>query len=424
MLRHLAPAGAPIRFVDLIRGGVTTASIRDTGEVLRQHIKDKFAVRHVVLTVTGRAGMTLLLRALQRLAPAERNEVVLPSYTCYSLAASAIKAGLRPRIVDISPRTLDFAPESLERTDFSRVLAIVASNLYGLPNDLPSLSTLARDRGVFLIDDAAQSMGAQVGGRWSGTWGDAGLFSFDKGKPVSAIDGGVVVTNSDAVADALNDEGKGLESPQLAESARNVVKAVAYATLLRPWLYWIPQRIPQLGLGKTVYSTEFPMETPSRFLAALGSTALDHLDEYTQARTRNAVALLQSLKGLARVATITPNARATPTYLRLPILVDSPRTQQAAIGALQEGGIGASGSYPASLADIPELRGVLRHQGREAESGRHVAGRIVTLPTHPYVSSPDISRMVEVLTRVVASPALQDVAMPGGDGKPRPVCAE
>lgn len=424
MLRHLAPAGAPIRFVDLIRGGGATASARDTAEVLRQDIQDRFAVRHVVLTVTGRAGMTLLLRALRRLAPADRNEVVLPSYTCYSLAASAIKAGLRPRIVDISPRTLDFAPESLERTDFSRVLAIVASNLYGLPNDLPSLSTFARDRGVFLIDDAAQSMGAQVGGRWSGTWGDAGLFSFDKGKPVSAIDGGVVVTNSDAVANALNDERKGLESPQLAESARNVVKAVAYATLLRPWLYWIPQRIPQLGLGKTVYSTEFPMETPSRFLAALGSTALDHLDEYTQARTRNAVALLQSLKGLARVAPITPNARATPTYLRLPILVDSPRTQQAAIGALQEAGIGASGSYPASLADIPDLRGALRHQAREAESGRYVAGRIVTLPTHPYVSSPDISRMVEVLTRVVASPALQDAAMPGGDGEPRPVCAE
>ena len=164
MLRHVAPAGAPIQFADLARWAGVAISTRDVPEAFRVGLRTRFAVRHCVLTSTGRAGMTLLLKALRRLAPPNRDEVVLPSYTCYSVAASVVKAGLRPRIVDISATTLDFSPEALANTDFSRVLALVATNLYGLPNDLPALDRLTRDRGVFLVDDAAQAMGASVGG--------------------------------------------------------------------------------------------------------------------------------------------------------------------------------------------------------------------------------------------------------------------
>ena len=263
---------------------------------LEQAIRDRFGVRHVFLTSTGRAGLTLLLRAMRRLADGTRDQVVVPSYTCYSVPASVVKAGLRPRIVDISPHTLDYAPEALEQTDFSRVLAIVATNLYGLPNDLPALERVARRHGTFLVDDAAQALGATVGGRWSGTWGDAGLFSFDKGKNVSAIDGGILVTNSDALAAALREETARLETPGLGTSAVHVLKALAYFALLRPWLYGIPARIPQLGLGRTVYTTDYPLAQSDRVLVALGLTMLRRLDEFTSARRANAAALLAELR--------------------------------------------------------------------------------------------------------------------------------
>src|SRR6185436_10114869 len=119
------------------------------------------------------------------------------------------------RLVDLNPETLDFNLDELRRADFTRVLAIVATNLYGLPNDMPAIAAIARDRGVFLIDDAAQSMNASVGGRPCGTWGDAGIFSFDKGKNVPAIDGGIVVTNDDRVAAALTAECEPLATPGL-----------------------------------------------------------------------------------------------------------------------------------------------------------------------------------------------------------------
>jgi dTDP-4-amino-4,6-dideoxygalactose transaminase len=309
-----------------------------------------------------------------------------------------VKAGLRPRLVDVSPETLDYAPDELKRADFSRVLAIVATNLYGLPSDLPAISRLARQKHVFLIDDAAQAMGGQVGGRWCGTWGDAGLFSLDKGKNVSAIDGGIVVTNSDAVAAALADELKSASTQGLRASAVGAVKALVYWLFLRPWLYWIPNAIPQLQLGTTVYTTAFGLGRPPRALVALAAVMLERLDEFTCARAVNASALSGALMRVTGVEMIRPASGAAAVHLRLPVLFDSCEARQLALDLLREAGLGASQSYPSSLADVPELQHRLVTSG-PVVGGRSVASRILTLPTHPFVRDRDILRAVEIIAR-------------------------
>lgn len=396
MLRYIAPAGAPIRATDLIRWVATTISTGDVSASLIHALKERLSVRHAYLTSTGRAGLTVLLRAMRRMAPATRTEVVLPAYTCYSVAASVIKAGLTPRIVDIVPETLDYDRWELESADFAHVLAIVATNLYGLPNDLPSLSRLARCRGVFLIDDAAQAMGASVDGRLSGTWGDAGLFSFDKGKNVSAIDGGVVVTRSDEVALALDQEICELAPQSAAAAGTLALKALAYFALLRPSLYWMPQRLPQLGLGQTVFTTDFPVARPTRVQAALALTMLARLDEFTKARVDNATTLLRGIHTIGGLTPIAPAEGAAPVYLRLPLMAPNEGTRRMLMSRLNAAGIGATGSYPQSIAEIAEIQ---KASGtRRIVAAIDVARRIVTLPTHPFVSDADIRRTVGVLT--------------------------
>jgi perosamine synthetase len=395
-LRYVAPAGAPIWLVDLAKAAGFTLSSRDVAARLRDQIRGRFGVRHAYLTSTGRAGMTILLRALRRQADRHRDQVILPSYTCYSVAASVVKAGLRPRLIDLEPETLDYRVEELETADFTNVLAIVACNLYGFPNDIRALRRLAQRHGVYLVDDAAQAMGARVAGEWSGTGGDFGLFSFDKGKNVSAVDGGVVVTNDDALASSFEAECEGVRAPGAGELCAQVAKALAYSAFLRPSLYWIPNRIPQLGLGRTVFTTEFPLELPTRFLAALSAEVLPRLQELTLARTANATALIAALRTIPGLQFVAPRADATPAFLRLPVLLPGPDTRDRAFAALTRAGIGASKSYPASLADVPELQ---RYVGAvpRATGGRQVAQRILTLPTHPFVSADDVSRTAAVL---------------------------
>ena len=402
--RYVAPAGAPIGLADLVHWATLGVSGDDVLDRFRQTVSDRFAVRHSVLTSSGRAGLTLVLRALQRLAPADRDEVILPSYTCFSVAAAIVKAGLRPRIVDISPDTLDYAQDELANTDFARVLAIVATSLYGIPSDLPAIESMARRHGVFLIDDAAQAMGASVGGRLCGTWGDAGIFSFDKGKNVSAIKGGVVLTNSDEIASALRKEMAGLRSPGIAQSTGGVLTALSSFVFLHSRLYWIPNRIPQLGLGTTKYSTDFPLEFPSRTLVALALVMIDHLEEFTRTRRANAAALLGRLRDVRGIRTITPPPSSVPVYVRLPILLADENARRRALAALNAAGVGGSGSYPTSIADIVDLRGVRTGSSCD-RGGRQVAQRILTIPTHAFVTAADVGRMISAIAKEAIEPA-------------------
>jgi perosamine synthetase len=166
---------------------------------------------------------------------------------------------------------------------------------------------------------------------------------------------------------------------------------------LRPWLYGIPARIPQLGLGRTIYTTDYPLALPDRVLVALGFTMLRRLDEFTAVRRANAESLLEKLRGLGFQA-ITPHGDASPAYLRLPVLLPGRREQEAAVAALKAAGIGATASYPESIVDVPELQGSIAGPlPSAAAGGRQVARRIVTLPTHPLVTAADIRRIQKTL---------------------------
>ena len=394
--RRVAPAGAPIRARDLARWVARVARDGDPRAALEARVTARFGVPHAIPTSTGRAGLSLLLQAMRSLAPAVRTEVIVPAYTCYSVPASVLRAGLVPRPVDVDPVTLDYDPEALERTDASRAVAILATNLFGLPNDLPRIAAFARRHGAALVDDAAQAMGASVSGRASGTWGDAGLFSFDKGKNVSAIDGGLVVVHQAALAAAVRALADALPEPPAPRRLTHVVKALAYAGMLHPWVYGLPSRIPGLGLGRTPFTTDIVFERMDPNLAALAVVMLDRLEAFTADRTRNADLLRARLGTCRGISLVRPIATATPVHLRLPLLVDDAARRDALLSRLQAIGIGATGSYPQSLVDVPDLRPSLPDHP-PAPGARSVAARIVTLPTHSYLGAGDIDRVVAVI---------------------------
>jgi perosamine synthetase len=407
MFRYLAPAGAPIGHRELRAWIGRVAVGGDAIDTLERTAEATLGVRRAVAVSSGRAAFTVLLAALKRLAQERpdhrvRDEVIVPCYTCYSVAASIVRAGLVPRPIDIDPATLDYDHDRLRAADFRRVLAVVATNLYGMPSDLATLTATARQRGAFVIDDAAQALGARVGGRGCGTRGDVGLISFDKGKNISAIDGGAILTDQEPLAHALAEEAAALPAATLGASVDGVIKLAVYAALLRPSLYWLPNSTPGLGLGRTVYTTRFAITRPPAPLAALATVTLGRLADYTEARRANAAALLAALDGLAGVQAIRPLPGAEPAYLRLPLLLESREQRDRAIAGLNRAGIGASGSYPTSIADIPELRSALGHGA--AAGARSVADRIITLPTHPMVEPRDVATMARVMAETLSSP--------------------
>jgi dTDP-4-amino-4,6-dideoxygalactose transaminase len=165
-------------------------------------------------------------------------------------------------------------------------------------------------------------------------------------------------------------------------------------------------------LGRTVYSTAYPIAQLPSAQAALALTMLPRLKEYTVLRRRNAEAILARLRGAPGVQQITPVAAAEPAFVRLPVLFDRSEVRDAAVIALNRAGIGATRSYPTSIADISELRSRLRGGSGDAVGGRIVAARILTLPTHPYVTRADTDVAVDVILDVLESARRANGAAP------------
>jgi dTDP-4-amino-4,6-dideoxygalactose transaminase len=395
--RHVAPAGTPIGLPTLGAWARRLASRRDAVAELADALCARQGATYCLPASTGRAALVLILRALSRLAAPDRNEVVIPSYTCYTVASSVMVSGLRPRVVDIDPSTLDFDRTALGRTDFSRVLAIVATNLFGLPSDMPALTALAREHGVYLVDDAAQSLGAMVGGRPSGMWGDAGLYSLDKGKNITAIEGGFALTADRQVAAILREESLSLHPPGTASIARDVLKLLVYAAFLPPRLYWIPNGIPWLGLGETPYLREIPLERYNHALAAMGLVMLGRLEAVNRERCANAGRLSTLVADVPGFQPIRVLEDASAVYLRYPLLAETRELRDHMFRELRAHGIGATASYPTAIVDIPELEAVMAEYAPQCPGGREVAQRLLTLPTHPFVSPSDLDVIHKVL---------------------------
>lgn len=400
---HLAPAGTPIGIRDFFDWGQHILRRRDGLESLRSGLAERFGIPHVFFVSSGRAAMTLLLQVLHELhGDPERTQVIVPGYTCYSVPASVRKAGLDVRVCDIDPVTLSYDLDALERFDFGRVLAIVSANLYGIPNDLPAIARIAADHGVYMVDDAAQALGARIAGQYAGTFGDAGLYSLDKGKNITSLQGGILATSSSRIAAALGDAIGRLPPPSPAATFGYIIKLAGYAALLPPGRYGITRMLPFLGLGKTPYTTVYPTTRYSPILGAFAAQLLNHLPGITHVRVANARLIQEALRDVPGLHTIVPLPMAEPVFVRLPMLLDEPKARPSLLAALDRAGIGATASYPGAVTDIPELRRHLPTSDLSTPGARNVAERIITLPTHPYVMPRHVERMHDVIRRHAA----------------------
>ena len=326
----------------------------------------------------------------------ERNEprrdlVVVPSYTCYSVAASVLKAGLRLLICDINEKTLSYDQEQLESIDYQHVLAIVSSNLYGLPNNLPKLEALARNNGVYLIDDAAQSLGATVEGRPVGSFGDAGILSLDKGKVITSINGGIIVTSNPSIARRINAEYQRIRKQTVAGRSIELIKLTAYFLLLHPVAYWLPAKMPFLGLGKTRYDENYAIERYFESLAPLAIAQLSRMEELNNHRRRCASKYSAHIPKTDLLGMTPELTNSVPIYLRFPLRIEDASIRQTFLQDFRQ--FGCSVSYPTAIADIPQIRQRVHVHNNLYESGQAVAAQLVTLPTHSFVRDSDIEQI-------------------------------
>jgi dTDP-4-amino-4,6-dideoxygalactose transaminase len=152
-------------------------------------------------TTAVSSGTDAILLALMALGVGPGDEVITPTFSFFATAGCVVRAGARPVFVDVDPRTLTLDPARVAEAITPRTRAIVPVHLYGLCADMDALTALAAPRGIHIVEDAAQALGATYNGRPAGALGTAGCFSFFPSKNLGAFgDAGLVSTADPALA--------------------------------------------------------------------------------------------------------------------------------------------------------------------------------------------------------------------------------
>jgi perosamine synthetase len=180
-----------------------TSWISSSGKYIEQ-FENAFAnfcgVKNAIACSNGTAALHLALLSLG-LEPGD--EVIVPTLTFIATANAVVYCGGKPVFVDSEPDTWNMAPELIEEKVTPKTRGIMAVHLRGQPSDMDAILAIAGRHGLFVIEDAAQAHGAEYKGRKVGSIGDVATFSFFGNKIVTSGEGGMVVTNDDALADKV-----------------------------------------------------------------------------------------------------------------------------------------------------------------------------------------------------------------------------
>jgi dTDP-4-amino-4,6-dideoxygalactose transaminase len=164
------------------------------GLALEQEIAALCGVKHGIGVASGTDALILALRAA---GVAAGDEVVLPPFTFVATGSAVSALGAKPVFADIDSQTFNIRPEEIARRITSRTRAILVVHLYGMAADMDPIREIARDRGLPIIEDNAQAIGAIYKGKPTGALGDLACISFYPTKNLGACgDAGMIVTNS------------------------------------------------------------------------------------------------------------------------------------------------------------------------------------------------------------------------------------
>ena len=348
--------------LDVLRSGMLAQGPRVA------ELESAFAELHgVAHAVAVNNGTTALVAAMQALGVGPGDEVVTTPFSFIATLNAILEAGGRVRFADIGP-DYNIDPAAIEPLVNERTRVVMPVHLYGLPADMAPIVELARRRGLSIVEDAAQSVGATYQGRSVGSFG-VGSFSLYGTKNITCGEGGMLTTDDAAVADRLRLlRNQGMRARYQYEIAGHNYRLTDIQAAIV---------LPQLRRLKTII----------------------------EARQGNARALSAGLAGIpGLLLPMLPEDR-THVWHQYTVRV----TAEAAAGRdvlsarLTEAGIGNGFFYPRLMHDYDCYRGHPLVTIDETPYAEQVAAEVISLPVHPSLSANDVQRIIDTVREVLAA---------------------
>ena len=259
---------------------------------------DLIGVKYGIVTNLGRSAIELILRAMEI---KEGDEVILPSFCCKGILMPVLNAGCRPVMVDID-RNFNISVESCIKKITLKTKAIIVPHLSGKAAEIDKIKEAVKDRNIIIIDDACQATGGRKEGKYLGTLGDVGIFSFGMGKNMMACSGGMVVTDSEKIYQKMC--GLPLEKQKLTDILKKLYYCF-FRMFLRKYtfpFYLAFDRLVSLsGIKSSCDRGSYKMLKMSSLDAAILRIQLKKLEDIIARRRRNAEILYIELSDVEEI---------------------------------------------------------------------------------------------------------------------------
>ncbi|HEX6343336.1 DegT/DnrJ/EryC1/StrS family aminotransferase [Umezawaea sp.] len=362
---------------------ITVVDVRDAEpyvlEVLRSGViaqgpmvkrfEDTFAeiagVKHAVAVNNG---TTALVAAIQALDLRPGDEVVTSPFTFIATLNAILEAGATARFADIREDDFCVDPDAMAEAVGPRTKVLMPVHLYGQTADMGKIAPIAEERGLALVEDAAQAHGAKFDGRPAGSFG-LGCFSFYATKNITTGEGGIITTDDDAVNEKLR--------------------------ILRN--QGMRQRYEYVMAGHNYRLTDLQ--------AAVAIPQLAKIDQITAKRKENAATLSEGLAGVPGLVTPTELPGRSHVWHQYTVLLteDAALTRDEFSAKLTERGIGNGIYYPKLVTDYACYQDNPNVIASETPVAKRVTEQCLSIPVHAGLTDDELATVVGTVREVLGA---------------------
>lgn len=365
-----------------------------------EEFEKKFAVfnmrKHGVFLSSARFG---LYHTLKFLGFKKGDAVILPAWTHYSVPAMVVAAELNPLFADIETGSYNMSIRTIPEEYWEKAKAIIITHLYGCPAEVEEIIAIADKKGITVIEDCAQGLGAKINGEPAGKFGKASYFSLSITKNLTTLKGGMLCTDDDNLADYL----RKTRSSDLAgaDSLKKVLNTCKLANMLLNPLFFSGAVYPGLLLSTMVgidpihekfkekAAIEKPgdiIPTPHPVQAILGQRQLEALEAHNRGRNENGKFLLKRLKGKVNAGLPMIKNGDYHIFMSFVMSVDDPWKVKK---ALLSRGIDSSPGYLKNCA----MMDIFKEFRVQCPTAEDMADKQIHIPVYPGLTNEQLEQI-------------------------------
>lgn len=282
--------------MEAVESGTLSTTKGKFGKLLEKKFAEALGAKYAYACTSGSAAIHIAVAAIN---PNPGDEIVTTSITDMGALTPLMYRGAIPVFADVDTKTLNVTAKTIEKALSHRTKAIIVTHLFGNPCEMDDIMALAKERGIPVIEDSAQTFLADYGDKMAGTIGDIGCFSLQQGKHMTTGEGGMVVTNDDAIARKM------------------------FLYINKAWGYG------DANPDHYFMALNYRM---SELQAAVALGQLEKLEDCVASRVRTGSVLTNMLRGIEGIETPVISEKAKHVYWKYCLTVDDSKIEGGSVG--------------------------------------------------------------------------------------------